>query len=122
MEVWQFYSFLAVAEELSFTKAAQRLHIAQPPARRHVRDLEKQRGVSLFQRNTSRVFLTDAGRSFLNEIHVVVQHVSQAIEAARQVGSGGGGTVSLAAAQDALSGRVGADPSQILSKSAEVDS
>lgn len=95
MELRQFYSFIAVAEELSFTKAAKRLQIAQPPVSRHIRDLEKELGVALFERNTSRVFLTDAGRSFLNEIRVVLQHVSQAVEAARQVGTGGAGTVRL---------------------------
>lgn len=95
VELRQFYSFIAVAEELSFTKAAKRLQIAQPPVSRHIRDLEKELGVALFERNTSRVFLTDAGRSFLNEIRVVLQHVSQAVEAARQVGTGGGGTVRL---------------------------
>jgi DNA-binding transcriptional LysR family regulator len=95
MELRQLYSFVAVAEELSFTKAAKRLQIAQPPVSRHIRDLEKELGVPLFERNTSRVFLTDAGRSFLNEIRVALQHLSQAGEAARQVGSGGGGTVRL---------------------------
>lgn len=95
MDLRQLHSFLAVAEELSFTKAAKRLGIAQPPVSRHIRDLESELGVQLFERNSSRVFLTDAGRGFLNEIRVVLQHLSQAVEAARQVGAGGAGTVRL---------------------------
>ena len=91
MELRHFYSFVAVAEELNFTKAAKRLQIAQPPVTRHIRDLEAELGVQLFERNSSRVFLTDAGRSFLNEARVVLQHVSQAMEAARQTGGVPGG-------------------------------
>lgn len=95
MELHQFHSFVAVAEELSFTRAARRLQIAQPPVSRHIRDLEMELGVTLFDRNSSRVWLTDAGRGFLNEIRVVLQHVSQAVEAARQAGNGSTGTVRL---------------------------
>jgi DNA-binding transcriptional LysR family regulator len=95
MELRHFHSFIAVAEELNFTKAARRLQIAQPPVSRHIRDLETELGVKLFERNSSRVFLTDAGRGFLNEVRVALQHVSQAVEAARQAGSGGTGTVRL---------------------------
>ena len=95
MDLRQFHSFIAVAEELSFTKAARRLRLAQPPVSRHIRDLEDELGIRLLERNSSRVFLTDAGRSFLNEIRVALQHVSQAVDVARQVGNGGAGTVRL---------------------------
>ena len=95
MELRHFHSFVAVAEELNFSKAAKRLQIAQPPVSRHIRDLETELGVQLFERNSSRVFLTDAGRSFLNEVRVVLQHVSRAVDAARQAGNGGTGTVRL---------------------------
>ena len=50
MEIRPIQSFVAVAEELSFTKAAQRLGIAQPPVSRHVRDLEEELGVQLFSK------------------------------------------------------------------------
>ena len=99
MELRHLHSFIAVAEELSFTKAAKRLQIAQPPVSRHVRDLETELGIQLFERNSSRVFLTDAGRSFLNEVRVVVQHVAQAVEAARQASGGWAGTVRLGIAK-----------------------
>jgi DNA-binding transcriptional LysR family regulator len=99
MELRHLHSFIAVAEELSFTKAAKRLQIAQPPVSRHIRDLETELGIQLFERNSSRVFLTDAGRSFLNEVRVVVQHVAQAVEAARQASGGWAGTVRLGIAK-----------------------
>src|SRR5258708_28412131 len=99
MELRHFYSLVAVAEELNFTKAARRLQIAQPPVSQHIHDLETELGVQLFERNSSRVFLTDAGRSFLSEVRVVLQHVSQAVDAARQVGRGGGGNMRLGVAK-----------------------
>ena len=95
MELRHLHSFVAVAEELSFTKAARRLQMAQPPVSRHIRDLETELGVRLFDRNSSRVVLTDAGRGFLNEVRVALHHVSQAIDAARQAESGAAGTVRL---------------------------
>lgn len=95
MELRYLYSFIAVAEELHFTRAARRLEIAQPPVTRHIRALEIELGVKLFERTSSRVFLTDAGRGFLNEVRLALQHISQAIEAARLAGKAGTGTVRL---------------------------
>lgn len=66
---------------------------------RHIRDLETELGVQLFARNNSRVFLTQAGLGFLNEVRVALQHVSQAVEAARKVGSGWAGSVRLGIAK-----------------------
>ena len=99
MELRHFQSFVAVAEELSFTKAAKRLQIAQPPVSRHIQDLESELGVRLLERNRAKVSLTDAGRSFLNEARAVLQHVSQAVEAAQQVSKGWAGTIRLGIAK-----------------------
>src|SRR5437667_12257422 len=99
MELRHIKSFVAVAEELNFTKAAKRLQIAQPPVSRHIRDLESELGVQLFERTSTRVFLTDPGRRFLDEARAVLQHVSRGIDAARQVSNGGAGTVRLGVAK-----------------------
>ena len=95
MELRHLHSFVAVAEELNFTKAARRLQVAQPPVSRHIRDLETELGAKLFERNSSRVLLTDAGRGFLNEVRVALQHISQAVDAARRAESGACGTMRL---------------------------
>ena len=99
MELRHLHYFVAVAEESSFTRAARRLEIAQPPLSRQIHDLEEEVGVRLLERNPRGVFLTDAGRRFLSEVRVVLQHVRQAVDAARQVSSGGIGTVRLGIAK-----------------------
>lgn len=64
MELKHVKSFIAVAEELSFTKAAQRLHIAQPPLSRHIKLLEEDVGTLLIKRNYRSIELTKAGHFF----------------------------------------------------------
>ena len=99
MELRHLRYFVVLAEELNFTRAAKRLAIAQPVLSRQIQDLELEIGVRLFDRNSSRVFLTDAGNSFLSEARVVLQHAMQAVEAARQVQAGAMGTLRLAIAK-----------------------
>lgn len=96
MELRHLRYFVMVAEELNFTRAARRLDIAQPVLSRQIHDLENEIGVQLFDRNSSRVFLTDAGSRFLSEARVVLQHAVQAVEAARQVQAGVAGTLRVA--------------------------
>lgn len=59
--------FAVVAEEMSFTRASQRLHIAQPPLSQQIRDLEEELGFSLFIRGGRSIMLTQAGKEFLPE-------------------------------------------------------
>jgi DNA-binding transcriptional LysR family regulator len=76
--------FIAVAECLNFSKAAQLLHIAQPPLSRQIRQLEEDLGVALFLRNKRRVALTREGQVFLEEARKLVVQAGHAMEAARQ--------------------------------------
>jgi DNA-binding transcriptional LysR family regulator len=83
--------FIAVAEYLNFSKAAQQLHIAQPPLSRQIRQLEEDLGVTLFVRNKRRVALTQAGQIFLDESRKLIVQAGQAMEAARHAQQGESG-------------------------------
>jgi DNA-binding transcriptional LysR family regulator len=80
--------FVAVAEELHFGRAAERLHMAQPPLSQAIRNLEAELGVELLERTSRRVELTDAGRSLLEDARRLLASFSQALETARRTGNG----------------------------------
>lgn len=88
--------FLAVAEDLSFTRAARRLHIAQPSLSAQIRGLESQLGVRLLQRDTRTVSLTPAGQALYARGPAAVMALQRAWDAARQAGLGLTGTLRLA--------------------------
>jgi DNA-binding transcriptional LysR family regulator len=83
MELRHIEAFVAVAEELHFSKAAERLHIAQPPLSQRIRQLEKELGVELFIRSTRSVVLTPAGEALLGPAHKVIAGAEEARFAAK---------------------------------------
>lgn len=87
--------FVAVAEEQHFGRAAERLHIAQPPLSQQIRRLEADLGVELFARTTRRVDLTAAGAAYLERAGAILRSVDDAAEEARRVAAGSVGHVSI---------------------------
>lgn len=87
--------FVVVAEELHFGRAAERLHMAQPPLSQIIRRLEADLGVELFERTTRRVSLTSAGLSYLERARTILASVDAAGEEARRVAAGIVGHVTI---------------------------
>ncbi|MBP2858325.1 LysR substrate-binding domain-containing protein [Dickeya oryzae] len=80
--------FIAVAEELHFGRAAERLHISQPPLSQQIQALEEQIGAQLLERNNRNVRLTQAGELFLKEAWAIISQVNQAAERAARIQRG----------------------------------
>lgn len=87
--------FLAVAEEMSFTRAAERLRLAQPPLSRHIRVLEDKLGVMLFERSQRKVSLTPSGHAFREEARDILPRLRRAGEAAKRAALGESGRVEV---------------------------
>jgi DNA-binding transcriptional LysR family regulator len=83
MELRHLRYFVVVAEEQNVTRAAERLHLSQPPLSRQIRDLEEELGVELFRRTAKSLALTEAGKTFLGEARAVLLRADQAVDAAR---------------------------------------
>jgi DNA-binding transcriptional LysR family regulator len=96
VEVGQLRCFLAVAEELHFGRAAERLHIAQPPLSRTIKQLERELKTSLFDRNTRTVRLTASGQALVGPAHEVMDAIRRAELAVRSADEGDVGLVRIA--------------------------
>ncbi|WP_340201746.1 LysR family transcriptional regulator [Ascidiimonas sp. W6] len=85
MELRHLRYFLAVAAELSFTKASEKLHISQPPLSRQIKELENEIGAKLFDRNNKRVVLTEAGKYFNQEVLNQLQNLEAIVLKTRKI-------------------------------------
>lgn len=88
MELRHLRCFLAVAQDLHFARAAERLHIEQSPLSRAIKELEEELGVRLFERNTRSTRLTRAGQAFLEHVPRVFAALTQACDSVRAISSG----------------------------------
>ncbi len=95
MELRHLRYFVAVAEELHFGRAAERLHMTQQPLSQQIRLLETELGVLLFHRTKRRVQLTEPGLAFLGEARLILQKAAQAIDMVRQVAQGESGRLKV---------------------------
>lgn len=95
LELRQLRYFLAVAEELNFTRAAEQLHLAQQALSASIKRLEEQLGVTLFVRNTRRVELTSAGEVLVEGARAVIAAASDALERVSLVAQGQRGRLAI---------------------------
>jgi len=96
MNLRQLRYFIAVAEELHFGRAAERLHVSQPPITRQIQALEEALGAQLFNRTPRGVELTQAGTLFLDEARTIVERLNQAADRVHRAAEGGLGRIDLA--------------------------
>lgn len=95
MDLRQLRYFVAVAEELHFSRAAERLYMAQPPLSRQIRELERSLGVQLLVRNKRRVALTEAGERFLAEARTLLEQAGRAVAIAQRIACGELGSLEI---------------------------
>jgi len=102
LEVREGRYFIAVAEELHFGRAAERLHMSQPPLSQAIKALEHRLGADLFVRSTRSVALTAAGEVFLHHCRALINAAQEAEEAARQAAEGQLGLLRIGAVTSAF--------------------
>jgi DNA-binding transcriptional LysR family regulator len=102
MDLRQLKYFVTVAEELSFVRAAQRLHMSQPPLSQQIKALEEELGVELLSRTRREVKLTEAGRVFMAESRELLEKAQAVLHRTRQAGGGEQATLRVGMATSAL--------------------
>jgi DNA-binding transcriptional LysR family regulator len=95
MELRHLRYFVAVAEALSFTKAAENLHLAQPSLTRQIKDLEAEIEVRLIDRSGKRISLTQEGESFLQDARRLLAECAQSVQAVQRLSRGESGQLNI---------------------------
>ncbi|MBI9112556.1 LysR substrate-binding domain-containing protein [Maridesulfovibrio ferrireducens] len=95
MELRQLRYFIAVAEELHFGRAAQRVHIAQPPFSQQIKSLEEEIGAKLLERNSRKVRLTEEGRYFYEQAVSILEQTDLAVSTVSRMAKGESGSVKV---------------------------
>ncbi|AUL48854.1 LysR family transcriptional regulator [Bordetella trematum] len=95
MDLRRIRHFVVVAETLNFRRAAERLHMAQPPLTVSIQKFEAELGVKLFNRGPGGIALTPSGHAALGEARKLLFHGAQLVEVARSASEGTGGTLSI---------------------------
>jgi DNA-binding transcriptional LysR family regulator len=106
MDLRQIRYFIAVAEERSFTVAARRLHLSQPPLSQQIQALEAALGTQLLHRTSRRVELTQAGEALLTRARTIQQQIKLAEDEVRAIGAGLIGSLDVGATGSILRGRL----------------
>ncbi|WP_084360467.1 LysR family transcriptional regulator [Hydrogenophaga palleronii] len=105
MELRHLRCFVVLAEELHFTRAAERLHIEQSPLSRTIKELEEELGTLLFHRDRRGTKLTEAGNVFLQDVRRIFTTLDQARENVRSVVEGRRGSLRIAISDGAIDPR-----------------
>lgn len=121
MDLRQLRYFVAVARERNFTRAAEQLHMAQPPLGRQIQLLEDELGVPLLLRNSRPLRLTEAGRFFHEQAVQVLARVDQMVTATRRLGLNQQATLSIGFVPSTLYGGVPILLRQLRQQHPEVD-
>jgi DNA-binding transcriptional LysR family regulator len=117
----QLRGFVAVAEELHFGRAAERLNMTQPPLSRQIQKLEKAIGVQLFDRDNRGVALTAAGAAFLADARRLLELAEMAPSLARRISAGSAGSVRIGFTAASTFGLLGALLNEISDALPDVD-
>lgn len=121
MELRHLRCFVALAEELHFTRAAERLHIEQPPLSRAIKELEDELGVLLFDRDRRGTQLTAAGAAFLQDARRLFSVLEQARENVRAIASGLRGSLRIVVSDGAINPRLSAFLAQSREEEPEIE-
>jgi DNA-binding transcriptional LysR family regulator len=117
----QLRGFVAVAEELHFGRAAERLNMTQPPLSRQIQKLERSIDVQLFERDNRRVILTAAGEAFLSEARKLLALADSAPDRARRISAGSAGIIRIGFTAASTFGLLGALLNELAGQLPEID-